>query len=129
MAKVKVIGNAMVVTSALKMEELKKLEKFSPASLILKDEKDEPIFKISAGNNGKLNGVSAVFNGVSHDGQGYATLTMGVNVGQNEDVKEVVTEVFATALMRLNKLEAQLPDVLRTLEQDFISVKSCITVE
>ena len=130
MAKVKVIGNAVVVTSAVKLEDLRKLRKYAPEALTLKDEETgEPTFGVCTGPTGILNDVGAEFNGVSHDGQGLATITMSIDLGEKEDAKEVVAEVLGRPLMKLNALEAKLPAVLSDLNLKAAEIAASITVE
>lgn len=130
MAKVKIVGKAVVVTSAIKMEDLRKIKKYAPDALILKDEASgNPVFGIGTGGMGVLNSKGAEFNGVSHDGQGLATITMTLDIGEQEDAKEVVTEILGVPLMKLNELEGKLPAVISGLNEQAAKIAASITVE
>lgn len=58
MAKIVIAGDAVVVTSAIKLEDLRNIKKYRPAALILKGGEDgkEPIFAVDVTNgNGDIN--------------------------------------------------------------------------
>ena len=131
MAKIVVAGDAVVVTSALKSEDIKTLEKYSPKALVLfggEDGKDE-IFRIctKACGCGNLTRFGAEFNGIN--GEGFATLTLS-NVGKpaDIDVKEWVADNLGEALIKLNALEAAIPAALADVIGDRERILADISV-
>lgn len=131
MAKVTIVGNAAVITSTLKYEDIKTVAKYRPADLILKGGEDgkEPIFAIAAGEgNGDINANGAVFGGASRDEEKLAQITEVVNANGATDVKELIADQLGGALVNLAKLEEKLPAVIAEINAEKASVLECITV-
>ena len=99
MAKITIAGDAAVVTSAMKLEDIKTIEKYRPKELVLKGGEDgkEPIFAV-----GTTNGAG--------------------------DVKDWVADRLGAAIISLNKLEEKLPAVLDEIAAEKANVLSNITV-
>lgn len=129
MANIKVIGDAVVITSAMTLEALRTIAKYRPSALVLKGGEDgkEPIFAIGVGSTGSINCNGATFASESHDDAKLATITMFVR-GVTGDVREAVAEQYGTAIINLNKLEATLPAVLDEINAEKATVLSNITV-
>lgn len=112
MSKITVLGDALVVKSELKLEEIETLKKYRPAALKLmggEDGKDE-IFAIdTASGKGSICKFGATFNRAAEDG--CALLTVQIDPGE-KDVKEFVADKIGEAIIKLNELEAQIPAVL-----------------
>lgn len=116
--KITVVGNALVVTSTLKFEDIEKVSKFKPEALILKNEKDVPIFAIgTTSESGSINSLGAIFDGATRDGEGLATITMAIPFeATNDELKETVAEEYSGAFASLKKLEASIPEVVKELD-------------
>lgn len=130
MAKIVIAGDAIVVTSALKLEDIRTIEKYRPKELVLKGGEDgkEPIFAVGTTSGaGNINAVGASFGRESHDEAKLATITMCTN-GVTGDVKEWVADHIGTAIISLNKLEEKLPAVLEEIADEKAAVLSNITV-
>lgn len=130
MAKVTIAGDAVVVTSAVKLEDLRNLAKYRPDALILKGGEDgkEPVFAISVVNgSGSINQYGASFGAATRDEAKLATLTM-VATGVDADIKEFVADKLGCALTNLNKLEATLPAVVQEIAAEKKAVMDAITV-
>ncbi len=130
MAKIVIAGNAVVVTSSLKLEEIKTIEKYRPKALILMggDDKKEPVFSIDTRSDvGVINAYGATFANASHDDEKLATITMCMDNPQG-DIKEWVADRLGGALMNLNKLEATLPAVLAEIEDEKAAVMESISM-
>ncbi len=129
MAKVTVAGDAVVVTSALKMEDLKTIKKYRPKALTLMGGEDgkEPIFSVDIGPEGSINSVGAVFNGESHNEGKFAMLTVSAR-GVAGEIKDWVADTLGGALINLNKLEAALPAALKEISEEKAAVVASIEV-
>ena len=130
MAKIVIAGDAIVVTSALKLEDIRAIEKYRPKELVLKGGEDgkEPIFAVgTTAGAGNINAVGASFGRESHDAEKLATITMCTN-GVTGDVKEWVADHIGSAIISLNKLEEKLPTVLEEIAAEKAAVLSNITV-
>ena len=128
MAKISIAGQAVVVTSAMALEDIKTIKKYRPKALILKGGEDgkEPIFALGIGE-GKINQVGASFNKATRDEAKLATLTMTTNF-DGEDIVAFVTDTLGGALMNLNKLEETLPAVLAEINAEKATIQQNITV-
>ena len=131
MARITIAGDAVVVTSTLKLEEYKTIEKYRPKALTLMGGEDgkEPVFHVSTSGSGDINQYGASFVSATHDENGYATITLtGVCKGAHGDIKEWVADNLGAAIINLNKLEAQLPAVLDEINREKADVMSNISV-
>jgi len=131
MAKVTIAGQAIVVTSAMKLEDIKTIKKFRPSALTLMGGEDgkEPIFALSAGGcgGGEINKYGASFTGETRDEAKCATLTMTVGY-DGDDIKGFVADSIGGALTSLNKLEAALGSVLEEIATEKAVVMSNINI-
>lgn len=130
MAKITIAGDAVVVTSTLKLEDIKTVAKYRPDALVLKGGEDgkEPIFAVGVTEGtGNINEYGASFGRESHGAEKLAIITMGIGdvVG---DVKEYVADSLGRAVVNLGKLEAQLPAVLEAIAAEKTSVMANIVV-
>lgn len=131
MARITIAGDAVVVTSALKLEDIKTIEKYRPNELILKGGEDgkEPIFAIGTTSGcGNINEVGASFGRESHDDDKLAAITMCTGTDVEGDIKEWVADHIGGAVIKLNRLEEKLPAVLAEIEEERATVISGITV-
>jgi len=119
MAKITIAGDAMVITSAITLEVLKKVEKYRPKALCLYDTDDNGIkteaFRVGTTNGvGTINRFGASFATSSRDGNGLATITAIIP----KDVTDVVayaSDAIGLAVMQLNKVEAQVAPALKEI--------------
>lgn len=122
MAKIKKVGQALVLTSAIKAEEFDKVKKFKPEALELKTEKGEVTFKVML-DEGEISRYGVSFDSV--DREGYAQLTIMTYVESKEDI----LDCYATILANINKVEAQVAAALDEVNALFASVEGSIEVE
>lgn len=129
MAKIVILGEAIVVTSELKLEDIRTIKKYRPDALILKggEEGKDPIFAIAEGNNGDINKFGICFTGETRDDDKKATLTTSIDY-DGEDIEEYVSDKFGAVITNLNKLEATLPSVIKEITDAKAAVKKNITV-
>ncbi len=132
MAKITIAGDAVVVTSAIKLEDLKTIKKYRPEALTLKGGEDnkEEIFKVSVTDgDGSINNFGATFGSATRDDAKLATFTMVINgLGEGADIKDVVADKIGSSIINLNKLEASLPAVIDEIAAEKASVLERITV-
>lgn len=129
MAKITIAGDAVVITSECKLEELKLVEKYRPNALVLKGGEDgkEPIFAVGTGRCGTINAFGATFASEAHDGSGLATITMCAD-NISGDPKEWVAEQVGTAILNLNKVEETLPAAIEEIAAEKAAILANITV-
>ena len=130
MAKITIAGDAVVVTSTLKLEDIRTIAKYRPKELILMGGEygKEPVFAIGTTNgSGTINKVGASFGRETHDEDKFATITL-VCSHPCGDVVETVADELGAAIMYLNKLEDKLPAVLAEIAAEKAEIMSNITV-
>ena len=127
---VKITGNAVVLTSALKLATIKKLEKYNPDSLCLckqVGEDTEEIFRISTGASSSIQKFGIVF--AEEDKDGYATATVLLPNGIKGSKKDFVKENFYTVLLMLKDIEDASAIVCADLEKAFAKLDKEIVEE
>lgn len=130
MAKITIAGEAVVVTSTMKLEDIKTIKKYRPEALTLMGGEDgkEPIFKIGIGSGtGNINKYGAEFGSETHDAEKKATITLICEAGDG-DIKEIIADTVGTYVLKLNKLEETLPAVLTEISTEKEKIMSNISV-
>lgn len=131
MAKTTIAGDAVVITSALKLEDIKTIEKYRPNELVLRGGEDgkEPIFALGTTiGSGSINAVGTSFSREANDGSGLAVITMVMTGVPTEDVKDWAADRLGSSVICLNALEAKLPAVLEAIAAEKAVVMEHITV-
>jgi len=129
MAKITIVGDAVVITSSLKLEDIQMVQKYRPSALILKGGEDgkKPIFHLGAvESNGGISKYGADFDSETRDDEKLATMTM-IYHGDG-DIKEDVAESIGMWVMTLNKLEETIPQVIEEIRAEKERVLASITV-
>ena len=129
MAKINVMGNAVVVTSAAKFEDLRTIEKYRPEALVVKGGEDgkDVIFTVSTQGEGCISKYGVTFDGESRNEQKLACLTLNVQC-DTDSLSDFITDKLGAAIIQLNKLEETLPGILEEIKKEAEAVKNCITI-
>ena len=115
--QVKTAGQAMVIVSGIKTEDLKKAEKFRPEALVLKDKDDEPVFAVATGKKSSIEYNSITF---GEEENGFAAATI------YPVEREKIKEDYAFILISLKKVEAQLEAAMTEIAEDAAAVEAMI---
>lgn len=126
MAKITISGDAVVITSALKLEDIKTIQKYRPNELILKDDDDNIVFGVCVSTYGKADSSSVNFTGETHDDAKLATVTLCSACAEG-DIKEWVADHLGGAIINLNRLEEKLVGVLASVNAEKEAVINSIT--
>lgn len=128
MAKIKVLGQAVVVTSSIKLEDIKKVKKYRPDALILKGGEDgkEQIFALGVGE-GSVNKYGASFNRETRDNDKLATMTLTTSY-DGEDIQEHVADELGEALVKLRAIEEKFPAIIAEVDAERAAIMADITV-
>ena len=129
MAKIIVAGDAVVITSDVKLEDIKLVKKYRPEALTLfegEGKEKEAVFKIGIGAS-SIGKYGAEFDQESRDDDKLATLTVLIPAG-TKDAKEYVSDVYGRPVLMLNKLEATLPGVIEEIAAEKAAIEANITV-
>ena len=122
-----VTGNSLVVTSQLKLEDLKTVKKYRPNALRMfeKDEdgNKEEVFRLAISEEGigKIDSFSATY-GKTTNADGRALLTVLVDDAKPDFIKDK----FGPALLKLKKLEDGLSAVLEEIVAEKAAVEEQI---
>lgn len=132
MAKIVIAGNAAVIKSTLKLEDIALVEKYRPNELTLKGGEDgkEPIFTlgVAAEGCGNVGTYGASFDCETRDDEKLACTTMMITGSPAGDIADWIVEELGGAMTNLGKLEARLPDVIREIHEEQTAVKANISV-
>lgn len=129
MANTKIIGNAVVITTAVAMEDLEKLKKYHPETLQLTKEnpegKPEQVFALNTGESVSINKHGIQFNAQNTGGKATATVMIPAYV---EDKVQWVKDELGVAILNLNVMEDQIENALLNLAEHFQAVEENIEV-
>lgn len=131
MAKITVTGSAVVITSAVKYEDIEKVQKYRPDALTLKNEEKEPVFRIGVTDRGPggIDKYGASFGGHTFDENRLATITLMTIGGDTaEEIKDAIADKYGAALLSINKIEATLPTVIDEINAERDLIRGAITV-
>lgn len=112
--KIQIVGNAVLLTSKLKLDTIKKIEKFNKDLLCLTEIKDDEVkelFRINVGKTASLSKYGVTFTNANAEGYACTTFLLPNNV---KDRKEYIKEEYGTALFMLSDLE----DAIATAESE-----------
>lgn len=127
--RVKVVGGAFVITSKLKFDSIKKMEKLSNESLCLieidKDEEVNEIFRIGTGRVSSIGTFGVTYNEANKDGYAIATATFPADV---TDKKAFIKDNLAKALLMLDELEEHVAEDLVKLEERYAELDKEIEI-
>lgn len=126
--KIKIVGRAFII-KFLAAAMLALVAQFQPDALVLKDNKGNPIFKVSL-----TKGMTSIsMHGISFndaDTEGLAQLT-GIfpNEVENKDREAWITDQFAAAFTHASELESQIRDAYTKVSTLKDTIKAATTVE
>lgn len=130
MAKITIIGQAVVLTSVITVDDILLVKKYRPNALFLKGGEDgkEDIFAIDfkEGKN-EINKFGITFGSASRD-NGYAVATFTTDY-KGDDIREHIADEMGEALVNLNRLEANLPGLVFAIREERNNIVENIIVE
>lgn len=126
---IRIVGNAIVLTSKLKFATIQKMEKYNSNALCLIEkngEEENEIFRVMTGKLSSIAKHGIVFAEANKDGYAVATTLFPVGV---TDKKEYIKDNFATVLFMLKDLEAVIETSCAELEAAFAKLDEEIEEE
>lgn len=129
MAKIKTLGDAVVVVSTLKFEDIKFLEKYRKDALALKGGEDnkEIIFRVGTSGTPSANEYGITFEGATRDEAKQAILTLSLNY-EGEDIKGFIADQLGSTITQLEKLEKTVPTILAEVKAEREAIVSSIEI-
>ena len=132
MAKVNVVGNVMVVTSKLKLEDLKKLQNYYPDSLCISDDNGIVYYKVCVGSEQSISQYGICFLDTTSDPNGYAACTLplpsSVGAHTGAQLQNYIATTYGASLVGLNEIESRLESVIQDVLEKEEMIKSQITI-
>jgi hypothetical protein len=127
-AEIELNGAAAILTSAIKLDDWKRVEKFAPEALKIVDEEGETLFKVMTGvGPGSVNDYGVCF-GAHASAEGNATVTILFD-DEVEDKLAAVKEVAGQALLDLNEIEGDIPTLLKDIADKEAEIEKLIKVK
>lgn len=123
MANMKKVGQAIVVTSVLKVEDIKRVARFAPKALKLVDGDKKEYFVVAVGSE-SIGQYGVAFK--EQNAEGFAQLTL---MGKSEVTKKELAETYGHILNNLAKVEEQALDALAGVNETLEAVEDSIVVE
>lgn len=127
--RIKIVGNALVLTSKLKFATIQKMEKYNRNALCLvevKNDEENEIFRIGTGKTSNISKFGITFMEANKDG--FATATVLFPEGTT-DKREFIKDNFATTLFMLNDLENAVETACAALEAAYAELDKTIEEE
>jgi len=128
MSKIKTLGDAMVLTSTVKLEDIMQLAKYNPKALVIVEPKTEDeIFRITPSFKPSFGKAGAAFNTANADG--FAEMTILLPAGlSNEEKLTWIKECYGVGLLELNKIETTIASAVAELNGKFDTMTESITI-
>ena len=115
-AHVEISGASAVLVSDISLEDWERVEKYEPDAMKLVDDDGDAVFKVKISKGGgSVNEYGVCFGSYTNEG-GKATTTVLLEEGI-EDKKDAVKEIMGSALLDLNTIEKEIPEVLKDIEK------------
>ena len=127
-AHVDISGASAVLVSDVALEDWERVEKYAPEMLKITDEDGEAIFKVkTCCGGGSVNEYGVCFGSYTNEG-GKATVTVLLDE-EVEDKLGAVKEIMGTALLELNGIEKELPNVLKDIADKEAEIEKLIALK
>ena len=127
--RIKIVGNAVVLTSKLPFATIQKMEKYNDKALALYAEEDgevNEIFRIMTGTCASIGKYGIVFNEANKEGFARATVLLPEEV---TDKRQFVKDNFGSAIFMLNNLEKAVEKACADLEKAYADLDKEIEEE
>lgn len=125
--RIQVLQNTAVITSTLKVEDIKTLQEVNRKALAVLDEEQNEIFSVSYHEGkGNISKYGITFDTVNADGLAVIATTIVIKDGQ--DIKKVIARDLREALHFLPKVEAQINVAISELNEEIDNIASSIEI-
>ena len=127
MAKIKVLGDIIQITSAITEEQFERVKTFAPEAFIMKDaDTGEEIFGVSRGS-AFYSKYGVCFCSVDSEGKLFMTTNNPVSDHSDRDAEmQEILKVFAPIMAKLNMIEENVLNVTESLTEMEEEIKSSV---
>ena len=127
-AHVDITGASAVLVSDVTLEDWKRVEKYAPEMLKIMDEDGDAVFKVKTGcGSGSINEYGVCFGGYTNEG-GKATVTALIDE-EVEDKLQAIRDIMGSALLELNNIEKEIPNVLKDIADKEAEIDKLIVLK
>ena len=127
-AHIDLTGAAAVLVSDVKLEDWKRVEKYAPEALKIVDEEGDVVFKVmTCCCTGSVNENGVCFGTYTNEG-GLATVTVLMD-DEVEDRLQAIKDVAGQALLDLNDIEKDIPQILKDIEEKEAEIEKLIVAK
>ena len=124
-AHVDISGASAVLVSDVKLEDWERVEKYAPEMMKIVDEDGNATFKVmTCCGGGSINEYGVCFGTYTNDG-GKATVTVLLDEDV-EDKLQAVKDIMGSALLELNGIEKEIPNVLKDIAEKEAEIEKLI---
>lgn len=102
--QIKIVGQALIITSAITFKDIERAKKLSPDCLTVRDEDKNPTFLLTIGDKPALSTLGASFNASNAEGKAQMTLMLP-NMAEDKRIA-YVTDTYGAALVAAIGAEA-----------------------
>lgn len=128
--RIKIVGNAFVLTSTLKLADIRKMEKYDADACVVVAKYDNgetaEVFRIATGKTGSICKHGVVF--ATANAEGYATVTGFIPENVNNK-KAYLKDNFASTFFALAELEKHLAQESDNVDKAFAALDAEIEEE
>lgn len=127
---IKIVGQALVITSSLKRDDIETLAKYNPKALrLVEKQKDSDVekFRVSVGEGNSISRCGISFGNVTADGLAQCSVLLP-NMEADKRADFVKNEL-GMALYSLSQIETQTAAALTTVKATLDTVMAGVTVE
>ena len=127
-AHIEISGASAVLVSDVTLEDWKRVEKYAPEMLKIMDEDGDAVFKVKTGcGSGSINEYGVCFGGYTNEG-GKATVTALIDE-EVEDKLQAIRDIMGSALLELNNIEKEIPNVLKDIADKEAEIDKLIVLK
>ena len=124
-AHIELNGAAAILVSDVKLDDWKRVEKYAPEALKIVDEEGDVVFKVmTCCCTGSVNENGVCFGSYTNEG-GLATVTVLLD-DEIEDRYAAVKDVAGQAILDLNEIEKDIPQILKDIDEKEAEINKLI---
>jgi len=129
-ANIVIHGASAVLTSGVKLADWERVQKYAPDAMKIVDEEGDTVFKVMiAKGTGSANKYGVTFGASTYANKdGMATVTILLDE-KCEDKQKAIADSLGGALLDLNEIEANIPEILKDIAEKEAQVAKLIVEE
>jgi len=118
---ISIVGKYCAITLPISLDTIKKIERYRPEALQIKDENDKLKFKVASGTTGSISDHGVTFNDVTRDERQLAVMTIEIK-GDVKDARAYIASEYGKAILNLKEVVAHLGKATDSIEEEMDEV-------